>query len=97
MRKEVFGMGNMKKKINKKKVVSICPVGMIKTKCPSIKRTRNIRVKLLTLQRERNSDAGQISKLRLALKEKKKKGIAVDCKTCNYNTTESHVAAASQA
>lgn len=89
-------MGNMRNKINKKKIVSICPVGIIKTKCPSIKRTRRIRVKLLTLQRENHSNAGQISKLRLALKEKKKKGIAVDCETCNFNTAERPVAAASQ-
>ena len=89
-------MGNMKKKINKKKIVSICPVGMIKTKCPSIKRTRKIRVKLLTMQREHKSDAGQISKLRLALKAKKNKGIAVDCETCNFNKTGNPAATASQ-
>ncbi|MFN3533726.1 MAG: hypothetical protein ACK41Q_14685 [Candidatus Brocadia sp.] len=78
----------MAKKINKKKIVGICPVGMIKTKCPSIRRTRQIRVKLLTLQREKNADADQIAKLRAALKEKKKRGIARDCETCSFNTVK---------
>lgn len=81
-------MANIKQKINKKKIVSICPVKMIKTRCPSIRRTRKIRVKLLALQRENNVDPGQISKLRLTLKEKKKRGIAVDCQTCSFNKTE---------
>ena len=79
----------MAKKINKKKIVGICPVGIIKTKCPSIRRTRQIRVKLLTLQREKNVNNDQIIKLRSALKEKKKRGIAVDCETCSFNTAKS--------
>ncbi len=82
----------MSKRINKKKIVGICPVGMIKTKCPSIRKTRRIRVKLLTLQREKIIDAGQITKLRAALKEKKNRGIAVDCETCNFNTSKNAVA-----
>jgi len=86
----------MAKKINKKKIVGICPVGMIKTKCPSIRRTRQIRVKLLTLQREKNVDNDQIIKLRSALKEKKKRGIAVDCETCSLNTSKSVAAPISQ-
>lgn len=86
----------MAKKINKKKIVGICPVGMIKTKCPSIRRTRQIRVKLLTLQREKNVDNDQIIKLRAALKEKKKRGIAVDCETCGINTSKSAAAPVSQ-
>ncbi|KKO20452.1 MAG: hypothetical protein DCC43_02320 [Candidatus Brocadia sp.] len=89
-------MINFKKKINKKKIVSICPVGMIKTKCPSIRQTRKIRVKLLTLQRENNSDPSQISKLRSALKTKKNRGIAVDCETCSFNVKESTATAVSQ-
>ena len=89
-------MTNLKKKVNKKKIVSICPVGMIKTKCPSIRRTRKIRVKLLTLQRENNVDPHQILKLRSALKEKKKKGIAVDCETCSFNTKGSTATTVSQ-
>lgn len=86
----------MAKKLNKKKIVSICPVGMIKTRCPSIRRTRQIRVKLLTLQRERNIDTDQITKLRSALKTKKNKGIAVDCETCSFNTKGSASATVSQ-
>ena len=89
-------MANIKQKINKKKIVSICPVKMIKTRCPSIRRTRKIRVKLLTLQREKNIDIGQITELRTALKEKKKRGIAVDCQTCGFNTTRSSAATTSQ-
>ncbi|MBW7898327.1 hypothetical protein B188_20130 [Candidatus Brocadiaceae bacterium B188] len=89
-------MVTMKKKVNKKKIVGICPVGMIKTKCPSIRRTRKIRGKLLTLQREKNIDIGQITELRSALKEKKKRGIAVDCQTCSFNTTRSSAATISQ-
>ncbi|MEP9412515.1 MAG: hypothetical protein HRF42_14190 [Candidatus Brocadia sp.] len=79
----------MSKKINKKKIVGICPVGMIKTKCPSIRRTRQIRIKLLALQREKAANTDQITKLRAALKEKKKKGIAVDCEACRFNTAKS--------
>lgn len=86
----------MAKKVNKKKIVSICPAGMIKTRCPSIRRTRQIRVKLLTLQRESNIDAEQITKLRAALKAKKTKGIALDCETCSFNTAGSASASASQ-
>lgn len=83
------GVFIMAKKINKKKIVGICPVGMIKTKCPSIRRTRQIRVKLLTLQREKKVDTDRVIKLRSALKEKKKRGIAVDCETCSFNTAKS--------
>lgn len=79
----------MSKRVNKKKIVGICPVGMIKTKCPSIRRTRQIRVKLLTLQREKAVNTDQITRLRAALKEKKKRGIAVDCETCSFNTAKS--------
>lgn len=42
-------------KINKKKIAGICPVGMRKTVCPSIKRTRQTRIKLLALQRQKKS------------------------------------------
>ncbi|TLD40255.1 MAG: hypothetical protein JETT_3487 [Candidatus Jettenia ecosi] len=40
-------------KINKKKIAGICPVGMRKTVCPSIKMTRQTRIKLLALQRQK--------------------------------------------
>ena len=86
----------MVKKINKKKIVGICPVSMIKTKCPSIRKTRQIRVRLLTLQREKNIDIDRVIKLRAALKEKKKRGSAVDCETCNFNTTKGATASVSQ-
>lgn len=75
----------MAKKVNKKKIVGICPVGLKKTKCPSIKRTRQIRVKLLTLQREDIIDTENVIKLRSSLKERKNNGIAADCETCIYN------------
>ncbi|MEK7700047.1 MAG: hypothetical protein AAB332_06555 [Planctomycetota bacterium] len=77
----------MKKRINKKKIVGVCPVEIHKTKCPSIKSTRHIRTKLLAVQREKNVNADQIAKLQSALKERKKRGIAVDCETCSYKKT----------
>lgn len=77
----------MPKKLNKKKIVGVCPVGIQKTRCPSIRRTRQIRVQLLALQREKNVDTNQVIKLRSALKERKKQGIATDCKACSFNTS----------
>lgn len=71
--------------INKKKIVSICSAGLHKTRCPSIKKTRQIRVKLLSLQREKDVDTNQIAEFQSALKERKKQGIAVDCEACNFN------------
>ena len=43
----------MAKKINKKKIVGVCPVGIQKTSCPSIKKTRQFRIRLLELQRRK--------------------------------------------
>ncbi|HHT9106256.1 MAG TPA: hypothetical protein ACFYD7_10325 [Candidatus Wujingus californicus] len=86
----------MARKINKKKIVGTCPVGMRKAVCPSIKNTRQIRIKLLKLQRQNNVDQNQVNGLRLSLKEKKKQGIAVDCDTCKYNTTAPTVAPAAK-
>lgn len=77
------------KAVNKKKIVSICPVSLQKTKCPSIKKTRQIRVKLLALQKEKNTGTDQIAQLQLALKERKTQGIAVDCETCSLNKSAS--------
>ena len=86
----------MAKKINKKKIVGVCPAGIQKTMCPSIKTTRQLRVRLLTVQRENNVNTDQVVKLRTALKERKIRGIAVDCKTCNFNTAKSASAPVSQ-
>jgi len=86
----------MAKKINKKKIVGVCPVGIQKTRCPSIKTTRQFRIRLLELQREKNVNTSQVVQLRSALKERKKRGIAVDCETCNFNTTKSASAPVSQ-
>ena len=86
----------MAKKINKKKIVGVCPVGIQKTKCPSIKRTRQLRVRLLAVQRENNVNTNQVVQLRTALKERKIRGIAVDCGTCNYNTSASTATPVSQ-
>ena len=76
-------------KINKKKIVGTCPVGMRKTVCPSIRKTRQFRTKLLALQRDIIVDATQVTELRSALKERKNRGIAVDCETCSFNTPTS--------
>ena len=86
----------MAKKINKKKIVGVCPVGIQKPKCPSIKTTRHLRVRLLAVQRENNVNTDQVVQLRTALKERKIRGIAVDCKTCNFNTAKSASAPVSQ-
>ena len=85
----------MAKKINKKKIVGTCPVGINKTRCPSIKATRQIRVRLLASQREKVVNVEQVQKLRAALKERKKRGIAIDCDTCSFNTAAKTAAAAS--
>ncbi len=79
----------MATKINKKKVVGTCPVGMRKTVCPSIKKTRQIRTKLFALRRESNVNTNQLTEFRTALKERKRRGIAVDCETCSFNTPTS--------
>ena len=86
----------MAKKINKKKIVGVCPAGIQKTKCPSIKMTRQLRVRLLASQRENNVNADQVVQLRSALKERKIRGIAADCETCSYNTSASAAAPVSQ-
>jgi len=65
------------KKTNKKKIVGVCPVGIQKPKCPSIKTTRQLRVRLLAVQKENNVNTDQVVQLRTALKERKIRGIAV--------------------
>ena len=86
----------MAKKINKKKIVGVCPVGIQKTRCPSIKMTRHLRIRLLALQRENNVNTDQVAQLQSGLKERKRRGIAVDCESCSYNTTASAAAPVSQ-
>ncbi len=78
----------MKKRINKKKVVSICPSRVARSQCPSIRRTRQIRRDLLRLQKDPGVPEKTIKKLRLKLKQKKNQGIAVDCKECSYNVSK---------
>ncbi len=75
----------MEKRINKKKIVSICPSRVARSKCPSIKKTRRIRRDLLRLQRDPSITEKTIAKLRLRLKQKKNQGIAVDCEGCPFN------------
>ncbi|HHT9136621.1 MAG TPA: hypothetical protein ACFYEK_05170 [Candidatus Wunengus sp. YC60] len=86
----------MAKKINKKKIVGVCPAGIQKTKCPSIKMTRQLRVRLLASQRENNVNTDQVMQLQSALKERKIRGIAADCETCSYNTSASSTASVPQ-
>ncbi|OHB43412.1 MAG: hypothetical protein A2545_04230 [Planctomycetes bacterium RIFOXYD2_FULL_41_16] len=86
----------MAKRINKKKIVGVCPAGIQKTKCPSIKTTRQLRVRLLAVQRENNVNTDQVVQLRTALKERKIRGITVDCGTCCYNTSASTATPVSQ-
>ncbi|MFQ5963989.1 MAG: hypothetical protein ACE5KZ_06875 [Candidatus Scalinduaceae bacterium] len=75
----------MEKRINKKKIVGICPSRVVRSKCPSIRRTRQIRRELFRLQRNANTPGKTLEKLRLKLKQKKNQGIAIDCKECTYN------------
>lgn len=75
----------MEKRINKKKIVSICPSRVTRSQCPSIKKTRRIRRDLFRLQRDPSIEEKTLDKLRLRLKQKKNQGIAVDCNGCPYN------------
>ena len=75
----------MEKRINKKKIVSICPSRVSRSVCPSIKKTRRIRRDLFRLQRDPSITETTIDKLRSRLKQKKNQGIAVDCEGCPYN------------
>ena len=78
----------MEKRINKKKIVSICPSRVARSVCPSIKKTRRIRRDLFRLQRDPSITEKTIDKLRLRLKQKKNQGIVVDCEGCSYNVTK---------
>ncbi|MGR3294036.1 MAG: hypothetical protein ACUZ9M_08505 [Candidatus Scalindua sp.] len=75
----------MEKRINKKKIVSICPSRVSRSVCPSIKKTRRIRRDLFRLQRDPSITETTIEKLRSRLKQKKNQGIVVDCEGCSYN------------
>ena len=83
----------MEKRINKKKIVSICPSRVARAVCPSIKKTRRIRRDLFRLQRDPSITEKTIDKLRLRLKQKKNQGIAVDCEGCSYNVPKETTAA----
>jgi hypothetical protein len=78
----------MKKRINKKKIVSICPSRVARSQCPSIRRTRQIRRDLLRLQRDADIPKKTLEKFRFRLKQKKNQGISVDCKECPYNVSK---------
>ncbi|MBT3878701.1 MAG: hypothetical protein HON76_16845 [Candidatus Scalindua sp.] len=84
----------MEKRINKKKIVSICPSRVARSVCPSIKKTRRIRRDLFRLQRDPSITETTIDKLRLRLKQKKNQGIAIDCEGCKYNVKTDAVATA---
>ena len=75
----------MKKRINKKKIVSCCPSLVARSKCPSIKKTRQIRRDLLTVQRDAKTSKETLEKMRIKLRQKKNQGITIDCKGCPYN------------
>ncbi len=78
----------MQKRVNKKKIVSICPSRVKRSQCPSIRRTRQIRRDLLRLQRDSSITEKTLEKFRLKLKQKKNQGIAVDCEECPYNVSK---------
>jgi hypothetical protein len=81
----------MEKRINKKKIVSICPSRVARSQCPSIKKTRRIRRDLFRLQRDPSITEKTITKLRLRLKQKKNQGIAIDCEGCSFNVPKEAV------
>ncbi|MBM4053115.1 MAG: hypothetical protein FJ264_00280 [Planctomycetes bacterium] len=76
----------MVRQLNKKKIVGICPVGIKKAICPSIKKTRQLHTQLMIAQRQKNADPVQIENLRNSLKARRTQGIAAECETCIYNT-----------
>ncbi len=84
----------MEKRINKKKIVSICPSRVKRSKCPSIRKTRQIRRDLFRLQKDPSIPGKTIEKLRVRLKQKKNQGISVDCDGCVYNVPGELVPAA---
>lgn len=71
--------------LNKKKVVSICPVNILKSACPSIRKTRQIRQELLVESKAIVVNEKRLESLRKELRERRIKGISVDCQTCIYN------------
>lgn len=75
----------MEKRVNNKKKMSICPSNVVRSKCPSIKRTRTLRRELLMKQREIGVSDDVLDNLRKNLKAKKSRGISVDCKNCQHN------------
>lgn len=70
---------------NPEKVVSCCPVGIRKSQCPSIQRTRRLRKEILRLSRIPGTPPERLDSLRKRLTEKKKAGITVNCPACPYN------------
>ncbi len=74
------------KLINPEKVVSCCPVGIRKSKCPSIGVTRMLRRELFRLGIMPDTPPERLETLRKKLRDKKKAGITADCPTCRYNT-----------
>lgn len=75
----------MEKRVNKKKVMSICPSNMVRSKCPSIRKTRQLRRELLMKQRESGISEETLDNIRKRLRAKKSKGISVDCEKCPHN------------
>lgn len=70
---------------NTKKLLSICPVKLTKSVCPSIRKTRQIRRELLTESKAVVVNEKRLTSLRKRLRDRRVKGISVDCETCVYN------------
>lgn len=86
----------MENRVNRKKIMSICPANMTRSKCPSIKRTRQLRRSLLMKQRESGVTEETLDTMRAKLKEKKGKGISADCERCPHNTQTAESAAVTE-
>ncbi len=85
----------MAKRVNKKKTMSICPTNVVRSKCPSIRKTRQLRRELLMKQRVKGVTDESLDVLRKNLRTKKTKGIKIDCKGCRYNNAKAPVEVAS--
>ncbi len=83
----------MEKRVNKKKTMSICPSKVVRSKCPSIRRTRQLRRDLLMKQRVEGVSVETLDKMRKNLRAKKSKGISVDCENCKYNVKQAEATA----
>ena len=76
----------MATRTNTKKLLSICPVNLRKSVCPSVRKTRQIRRELLDESKAVVVNEKRLVSLRKRLRHRRVVGISVDCEACVYNT-----------